>query len=233
MGACLVAVAATGPPRVAAGPAEARARWREAEASRNAPWPERVAAYRLVRTEAGETDPIRARAAEAEARLLRDADENAGAAAAEWLAASLGAARDPDRLGRALTAARAAYAEGDLVAGGDAAADVVLHGGAAAATPTGAALVLLARASSDAGDPDALAALSRRAEREVPAAVPERLQVLDLLGLLWLARGDVLHARRTLGEQRRVYESARAGGDALERAAAKAWLRLSLPRALE
>src|SRR5262245_16969019 len=216
-----------------AGPAEARARWKEAEASRNAPWNERVVAYRLVRRESGDADPIRGRAAAAEARLLRDGDETAAAAAAEVLAASGGAPRDDDPLGHALAAARAAYGDGDGVAGGDAAADVVLHGGGAAVTPTGAALVLLARAAADADDVAAVASLARRAEREVPNAFVERLQILDVLGLAWLRRGDETRARHTLAEQKRVLESARAGGDAAETSAAKAWRRLALPRALE
>jgi hypothetical protein len=215
-----------------AGPREARDRWREAEAARDAPWRERVVSYRAVRREAGEGDPMRARALVAEAKVLREADEHAAAQAAEAVAAALGPARDPDRLARALAAARALHSEGDDAGAATDAADVVEHGSASPALAS-ASLLLLARIASTARDVDAVDALARRAERDLPGSVVDRLEILDLLGTLALALDDEPRARRALADQKRVFASARRGGDALERSAAKAWLRLSLPRLLE
>src|SRR5204862_7261831 len=79
----------------AGGPREARERWRELQAAHGAPWRERAALCRAVRAEAGETDPICARAAEAEAKALREGGHVEGAAAADALACGRGAPRDP------------------------------------------------------------------------------------------------------------------------------------------
>src|SRR5205814_1585305 len=144
------------------GPREARERWKEAQAAGSAPWRERAALYRAVRVEAGASDPIGVRAAEAEARALREGGHVEGAAAAHALAAGRGAPRDPGRLGRAVTAARERLEDGDLPAATAYLEDVCAHGGASATVPTSAALLLLARTALDAADP---AALERHAAR--------------------------------------------------------------------
>jgi hypothetical protein len=233
----LGALAALAGPALA-GPVEARARWKDAQAlPRTATWRERVAAWRAVRVEAPRTDPILARAAAAEARVLRDAGFARAAEALEAHAASLGPRGDPDRLARALAAAREWIDEGADGAGAAGArtllSDVAENADAGSSGLAAAALDLLARLANEAGDLEAVAALVRRAEARVPERLGTRLRLLDRLGVLLVARGDLAGARRVASEQRRLYALAERRGGEIAKDAAKAWLSLRLPQSLE
>jgi hypothetical protein len=214
------------------GPREARERWKEAQAARGGPWRERAALYRAVRIEASDADPIGARAAEAEAKALREGGHVEGAAAASALAAHRGAARDPDRLTRAVGAGRERLEEGDLAAARAYFEDVVAHGGAAAPAPTSSALVLLAHGALAAGDADALRRHAARAADLLPRAFDVRLQIADYVGLERLLAGDEPAARRAWAEERRLYEEGRRAGAESERAVERVWIALELPRRL-
>jgi hypothetical protein len=222
-----------GPARAAAGPLEARRRWKEAQALDAAPWRERLAAFRAVRREAAPSDDYAARALLAEARVLREAAFVAAAAATEAVAANGGGRRDPDRLGRVLSAARALLAEEDARGARPLLLDVVDAGGASAAAFTGPALELLGRLASDRGDDDALARLVRRAADETPDRFDTRLRLLDLVGMRALRRGARADAEHALKEQKRLFAAARREGDAAERTAGRAWLGLALPKELD
>ena len=219
-------------PLVEGGPREARERWREAQNAKGAPWRERAALYRAVRVEAAATDPIGARAAEAEAKALAEGGHCEAAAAAEALAAGRGAPRDPDRLGRVVTAGRERLDEGDVAAAAAYFEDVCAHGGAAAPVPTAAALVHLAKIAKESADPAALERIAARASALLPRAYDVRLEVADCVGLERLAAGDEPSARRMLTEERRLYEEGRRMGAESERAAEKVWLTIELPRRL-
>ncbi|MFO0932506.1 MAG: hypothetical protein U1E39_07325 [Planctomycetota bacterium] len=219
--------------RAAAGPLEARQRWKEAQALDAAPWRERLVAFRAVRREAAPTDGYAARALLAEARVLREAAYAATAAATEAVAANGGGRRDPDRLGHALSAARALVADEDARGARPLLLDVVDAGGSSAPAFTGPALELLGRLASDRGDDDALARLVRRAAEETPERWDTRLRLLDLVGMRALRRGARDDAERTLKEQKRLFAAARREGEAAERVAGRAWLGLDLPKHLD
>lgn len=219
--------------RAAAGPLEARQRWKEAQALDAAPWRERLVAFRAVRREAAPTDGYAARALLAEARVLREAAYPAAAAATEAVAANGGGRRDPDRLGHALSAARALVAEEDARGARPLLLDVVDAGGSSAPAFTGPALELLGRLASDRGDDDALARLVRRAADETPERWDTRLRLLDFVGMRALRRGARDDAERTLKEQKRLFAAARREGEAAERIAGRAWLGLELPKHLD
>jgi hypothetical protein len=217
-----------------AGPVEARARWKDAQAlPRGAPWRERVAAWRAVRREAPRTDSILARAAAAEARVLRERGFAPAAEALEALGASLGTRSDPDRLARALAAARE-WIDAGTDGGGAAGArhlldDVVENAGAGAAGLAASALDLLARLAHEGGDLETLTRFVRRAEALVPGRLGTRLRLLDRVGVLLVARGAGAEARRVGSEQRRLYAQAERAGGETAKDAAKAWLSLRLP----
>ncbi|MBL9085838.1 MAG: hypothetical protein JNM10_01730 [Planctomycetia bacterium] len=219
--------------RATAGPLEARQRWKEAQALDAAPWRDRLAAFRAVRREAAPTDGYAARALLAEARVLREAAYRAAAAATEAVAANGGGRRDPDRLGHALSAARALVADEDARGARPLLLDVVEAGGSSAPAFTGPALELLGRLASDRGDDDALARLVRRAADETPERWDTRLRLLDLVGLRALRRGARDDAERALKEQKRLFTAARREGEAAERVAGRAWLGLELPKLLD
>jgi len=215
-----------------AGPAEARTRWKEAQALKRAPWRDRLRAFRAARAEAAPTDSLHARAAAAEARLLRDEGFPGVAAAAEALAASVGPRRDPDRLAQALAAARALDAEADAVGARAWLDDVVENGGGATPWLTAPALDLQSRLAEEARDGPALRRLVRRAEALVPRELGARLRLLDRLGLHLLDAADRAAAGRVLADERRLYAEAERARDDVARDAAKAWLDLRLPSRL-
>jgi|GEM_PF-2484708 len=229
----LPAALAVAVPRAEAGPLEARRRWKEAQALDAAPWRERLVAFRAVRREAAPSDGYAARAWLAEARVLREARLSAAAAAAEAAVARTGARRDPDRLGHALSAARALIAEEDARGAHPLLLDVADAGGSSAPAFTGPALELLGRLAADRDDDATLAGLVRRAADETPDQVDVRLRLLDFVGMRALARGDRDGAERALREQKRRFAAARRDGDAAERVAARAWLGLELPKRLD
>ncbi len=216
-----------------AGPAEARTRWKEARAlGASAPWRARALAYRAARTEAAETDPMRARAAAAEAKALRDGECPEAATALDALAASLGPARDEDRVGRSLDLGRRLAADEDAVGARPWLEDVVENG---ASSPRNAAMALdlLARFAADERDGAALARLVADAQSIAPREYATRLLLLDRLGLFRLSTGDARAARRLAAEERRLYSESQRKDDIAARAAAKAWLRLQLPARLD
>jgi hypothetical protein len=232
--ACLAALAAALLARAAtAGPTEARLLWRAAEDASWAPWPVRVRAYRAVRAVTSPTDPIVARAAAAEASVLRGAGHAAGAAAADALAAALGPTHDGRRLGHALEAAREMLSDGDVAAAVRELETIVAQGGGGEPDTTAPALDLLASAAADRGDAKAVEAIAKRAEGLVPRRLVERLRIHDRLGVLRLDAGDERAARRVLADMTRLFDDSRRGEDEAQRAVAKAWLKLTLPRRLD
>jgi hypothetical protein len=229
-GAALAAALALAAGSALAGPGEARALWKHAQAlPRASPFRERLAAWRSVRAEAALTDPLHVRAAVAEARALRGGGHVPAAQALEAHAAALGPRRDPDRLSRALAAAREWVEEGDDAGARALLGDVLDHAGADAAGLAAGALDVLSRLAHEAGDLAALAAVARRGEALVPGRLGTRLRLLDRWGLLLLARGDVAGARRVAADERRLYAEAERRGGEIADDAAKAWLSLRLP----
>jgi hypothetical protein len=222
---------AVGPP-AAAGPTQARERWKEAQAQKGAPWRARVAALRAVRSEASDTDSILPRSLAAEADVLRAAGFPSAAAAAEAYAASLGSRRDPDRLARALSAARALLADEDVTGALPLLEEVLEHAGAATPFVTGPAIECMATLRADRDDLRAVEALVRRAGREVPREFKTRLVLLDRLGCLLLDRDDEAGGRRCLAEATRVLDEASRAGGIAARAASRAWLDLRLAKRL-
>src|SRR5207248_2900358 len=132
----------------------------------------------------------------AEGKILREADETGAGAAAEALASALGPRREPDRLAHGLAAARACREDGDDGSAAFYLLDVVESSGSATPAQTAPALLLLARIARDRDDVPALEAIVRRAERDVPDRAVERLELLDLAGLVALAHDDLARAER-------------------------------------
>jgi hypothetical protein len=63
--------------------------------------------------------------------------------------------------------------------------------------------------------------------------VGDRLAILDLAGIVRWRAGDRSGARRVLEEEKRLYADAARRGDDVAKGAARAWLRLELPRVID
>lgn len=211
------------------GPTEARSAWKRAMALRGAPWRQPLAALREARREAGASDPLLGRVWAAEARVLRGAGQTFAAEASEAAAADVGSARDPERLARALVAARSFDDEGDEVAALERLTEVLRGAGPGDGFVYGPALVLRARMAADVGDEVVLAELVKAAAGLGFERVADRLAVMDFAGVVRFRAGDRAGARRVLEEEKRLYADAtRRGGD-VAKYASRAWLRLALP----
>ena len=229
---CAIALAFVSADPTIAGPTEARAAWKVAQSMRSAPWRQRLAALRVAHREVGATDPLFPRILAAEGAVLRTAGHWFAADALEAQAADTGPAHDSSRLARALSAARVFDAEGDEWAALERLGEV-LGGAAGDEFVLGPALVLRARIAADHEDGATLADLVRTAATLGADRVGDRLAVIDLAGVVRWRAGDRVGARRALEEEKRLYgDAARRGGD-VAKFAARAWLRLELPRLLD
>ncbi len=230
--ALVVAVASAATRGAHGGPVEARRAWKVAQSLRSAPWRQRLTALRVARREANDTDPLLPRILAAEGSVLRAAGYGPAADASEAQAADTGPARDSSRLARMLSVARGFDAEGDERAALERLADV-LAGAAGDEHVLGPALVLRARIAAIHEDGATLATLVRTAATLGADRVGDRLIIIDLAGLVRWRAGDRPGARRALEEEKRLYADAVRRGDDVAKYAARAWLRLELPRLLD
>jgi hypothetical protein len=228
--ALLLLLLVPGPASAIAGPREAREFWRAAQDLPPSDARARLAALRAARGATTPGDPCYARAAAAEGRVLRAGGWTAAAAAAEALAAESGPRHDARRLAHALAAARIWRDDGEDVR--ETVEAVRRDAGSAAPSAAAAALDLLGELAADAGDAPGLARLVAQAASEAPHRPDVALRLLDRLGLLALASGDLHAAREAAAAERRLLEAAERRGGPEAQAASRAWLRLLLPARL-